>query len=108
MQLALTGGDLGPVTKPLLIDLGRGEVPLDQVRRPPPALARAGRGPALLLPPRCQALLTHQGGDGVLAHPPAVVMQVVGDPRGAVFALVGLKQPLDLDSQPPPALSSRR
>jgi hypothetical protein len=37
--LALTGSDLGPVTEPLLIDLLRGEVPPDQVRRPPPALA---------------------------------------------------------------------
>jgi hypothetical protein len=27
VELALIGGDLGPVTKPLLVDLGRGEVP---------------------------------------------------------------------------------
>src|SRR6266480_5672061 len=105
VQLALIGSDLGPVTKPLLIDLLRGEVPVNQVRRPPPALPRPGRGPAPALPPRHQALLTHRGGDSVLAYPPAAVTQAISDPRRPVLALMQLKQPPDLGSQPPPALS---
>src|SRR5262249_59192838 len=53
VQLALIGGDLGPVPIPFAVDRGRGEVPLDQVRRPPPAPARPGRAlaPVLLAGP---------------------------------------------------------
>ena len=58
-----------------------GEVPLDQVRRPPAALPGPGRGPAFLLPPGGQALLAHHRGHGVLADRPAQLAQVSGNPR---------------------------
>jgi hypothetical protein len=73
VQRALTGGYLGAVAVPFLVDLRRREVPLDQIRRPPLAPARTGARPALLLRPGGQAHLGHYGGDGVLADlPPSV------------------------------------
>jgi hypothetical protein len=81
VQLALAGGDLGAVAVPLAVDGGRSERPLDQVRRPPPALARPGRGPAAGLAPGGQAHLGHQHGDGVLADCPPGVPQRGGNPR---------------------------
>src|SRR2546421_5019802 len=48
VQPALIGGDLGAVTEPFAVQRSRWEIPLDQVRRPPPALAQASRGAPLL------------------------------------------------------------
>ena len=42
VQLALIGVDIGAVAVPLLVDLGRGEVPLDQVPAPASGLSPAG------------------------------------------------------------------
>src|SRR5690242_9364172 len=71
VELALPGGNLGAIPIPLAVDLAGGEVAADQVRCPPPALARPGGALAVLLPPRRQLLLAHQRGDRVLADPPA-------------------------------------
>src|SRR5215813_11287004 len=108
MQLALTGRYLGPIAVPFAVDLRRGEVPLDQVRCPPPALPRPGSALAPVLPPRYQALLAHQRGDGVLAHPPARLAQVGGDPRRPVLALMLGEQAGDLGFEPIAALRPRR
>jgi hypothetical protein len=91
VELALTGADFGAVAEPLAVELPSAEVALDQVRPPPAALPRPGRGPAPVLLPGGQALLAHQPRDGVLAHPPACLPQVVGDPRGAVLTPVQVK-----------------
>jgi hypothetical protein len=80
VQSAFTGDDLGAVAEPLAVELAGGEVAFDQVRCPPPALARPGRAPALLRPPRGHAQLAHQPGDGVLTDPPPGITQIRGDP----------------------------
>jgi hypothetical protein len=108
VQLALTCGDLGAIAEPFAVERGRGEVPLDQVRRPPPAPARASCGAPLLLAPGRQAQLAHQARDGVLADPPAFLTQIRRDPRRAVLALVELEQAGDLGFEPLPPLRSRR
>src|SRR5690349_6468146 len=99
MKLALVRGNLGVVAVPLLVDLLRREVPPDQVRRPPPAVARPGRRLALLLAPGGQALLAHQRRHGVLAHPPARLPQIRSDPRRPVGTPVRGEQPADLRGQ---------
>src|SRR5215470_6166337 len=57
VELALIGSGFGPIAIPLAVELACGEVPFDQVRRPPPAFPGPGGGFALLLSPRYQALL---------------------------------------------------
>src|SRR5215471_115416 len=106
--LALAGSDLGAVAVPLAVQPGGGEVPLDQVRCPPAAPAWPGGGLTPALGPGHQVLLAHQRGDGVLAHPPAVVAQVGGDPRRSGVALMGVEQPLDFGGQARPPLRPRR
>src|SRR5262249_14398472 len=103
-----TGGNLGPVPEPLAADLCCREDPLDQVRRPPPAPGRPGSGAPSLLAPGGQALRAHQASDGVLAHPPASLAQVGGDPRRPVLALMPHEQPLHFCGQPLAVLSLGR
>jgi hypothetical protein len=66
VQLTLTGGNLGAVPEPFAVDLRRREDPLAQVRRPPAALGRPGRGTPSFPTPGGQVLRAHQAGDGVL------------------------------------------
>src|SRR5580700_686349 len=108
VELAFAGLDLRPVAVPFAVHLLGWEVPLDQVRRPPAALPGPGRGPALLLPPGGQALLTHDRGDRVLADLPACRSQVGSDPRRPVRAPVRGEQPPDLSRQGLPAGGPRR
>src|SRR6185369_15005521 len=105
-QLALVGDDLGGVAIPLAVDLRGGEPAPDQVRGPPPACARAGAAAAPLAAGD-QPLLGHDLRDRVLADPPPGLVQVGGDPRGAVAATVRGEQPRDLSRElgaprPPP------
>jgi hypothetical protein len=108
VELALIGGYLGAIAIPLAVDLGGGEVPLNQVWCPPPALARPGGAFALGFLPRRQVLLAHQRRDGVLAHPPPFFPQVSGDPRRPVPALMQPEQARDLSFEPLPAPRARR
>lgn len=87
-QLPLVGGNLGAVAVPLAIHLVGGEVPADQVRCPPSAPALAGGLPAPLLDPGDQVLFAHDLRDGVLADPPAGLVQIGGDPRRPVPAVM--------------------
>jgi hypothetical protein len=108
MQLPFIGGDLGAVAEPSAVERGRREVPLDQVRCPPPAFAWPGRGLAFLLSPGRQAELTHERCDGVLAHPPSRLAQISGDPRRTVLAVMQPEQAGDLGFEPLPPLRPRR
>src|SRR5258705_4242051 len=96
MNGAPPGG--GPAPPAILFALAppRGMAPRAGPSPPPAALARPGRGLALLLPPGCQALLAHHRGDRVLADRPALIAQVRGDPRRAVLAFMRGEQPLHL------------
>src|SRR4051794_2264423 len=107
-QLALVGDDLGAVAVPLAIQLVGREVPADQVRRPPPPPALAGGLLAPLLPPGDEVLVAHDLRDGVLADPLPGLMQVGGDPRGAVSTVMLGEQPGDLGGQRDPAGVLRR
>jgi hypothetical protein len=108
VELALAGGDLGPVAVPFLVDIRRREVALDQVGRAPAPLAGPRRRPAPPPAPGCQVLLAHHLGDGVLAHPPPGIPQVGGDPRRAVRARVQPEQAGRLGGQPAAPLCARR
>src|SRR6266545_7498147 len=106
VELALSRPDLGAVAVPPAVDPVGRELAPDQVRCPPPAFPRPGSALAAL-PAGAggQALLTHQGRDGVLAHPPARLAQRGGDPRRPVLAPALREQPRDLGFQP---LAARR
>jgi hypothetical protein len=65
-------------------------------------IARASRGAPLLLAPRRQAQLAHQGRDGVLAHPPPRITQIRGDPRRPLLSLVLAEQAGHLGFAPVP------
>src|SRR5512142_2753768 len=86
LELALTGGDLGPVAVPLAVDVPGGEAPLDPAGCPPPAPARPGRAPPPAPGPGGRAHLGHQLSDGVLAHRPACLRQVRGEHRRSALA----------------------
>src|SRR4051812_38519279 len=68
----------------LLARRAGGEVPAAQARRPPPPPARAAGLLAPLLRPGDELLVAHDLRDGVLADPLPGLLQVGGDPRGAV------------------------
>src|SRR3954454_19031129 len=108
IQLALVGDDLGAVAVPLAIQLVGREVPADQVRRPPPPPALAGGLLAPLLSPGDEVLVAHDLRDGVLADPLPGLLQVGGDPRGAVSTVMLGEQPGDLGGQRDPAGVLRR
>jgi hypothetical protein len=74
----------------------------------PAALARPRGAPAPALRPGSCAQLAHQLRDGVLADPPAGVLQVRGDPRRPVLALMQREQAPDLGPEPLPASRPRR
>src|SRR5207244_8272500 len=54
---------------------------------------------ASLLRPSDQPLLAHDGCDGLLADPPAVIAQLIGDPRRTPLALMRGEALLDGDRQ---------
>src|SRR4029453_5348401 len=89
----------GAVPVPLLIQPAGREIPADQIRRPPPALALPGRRLAPALGTRDQAMLAHDRCDGVLPHPPPRIAQIVGDPRRTELAVVRSEQLPDRDRQ---------
>src|SRR6476659_5105264 len=107
-QLALISDDLSPVAIPLLIQRAGREITPNQVRRPPATVALAGGVPAPPLGPRDQALLAHDRSDGLLAHHPAGLAQIVGDPRRAELAVVRREQLLDRFAQLSTARMPRR
>ena len=105
----LRGADKGQVRDPQLVRPRRGEVPLDQVTRPPGLRRGPGRARRLVAQQPAQPLLAHQPLDRAPRHPGALLARLPGelpvqlvpdlpDPVDAVVLLVDL---LDLLAQHP-------
>ena len=109
VELALLGRDLGQITTPRHVrPLRWGEVPVHRVRCLPGGAVRPGGRPPAVPAPGHQLLLGHHLGDGVHADPVAQLLQVRGDPRRPVRAVVLGEQVVDLRDQHRPVFASKR
>ena len=98
-QLALISDDFSAVAVPLVVEPIGAEITLDQVLGSPPAATLAGGLPAVSAATRDQPQLGHQLRHRVLTDPPALLAQVVGDPRRPVGPVMFGEQTPDRDLQ---------